>query len=398
MTKHTFIFWAIIAILSSCEDIKSPLSGQLSGVTDDMQNIYLLKISTPDEFYVGSNRLVIDSAKIDENGKFIFDQFHTLDKSYMYRLNLVTKDEPASKIIRDYQSNSYVFLINDGYPISITGDAGSLYKTYDIESAGTLNHKLTNIRDIELAIFEHTSEYMPKYKEVSNDPDRLNQLRTEFFSELKKILNTSLVPAWEEILSTESDPRIASLLLKQMDLEMDIQNIIKDVKSVIGNIKPSHQNHPYLLWWNKEVKKSELIPVGSKVPNIKLQTPSGKSIELYNIKSKLILVDFWASWCSPCRKENKEIVKPLYDEYKKDGLEVFGVSIDTDKKKWQNAITSDGISWTQVSDLKGKESKVWKDYYLEQLPTTFLINSEFEVVAKNLRGEKLKLFIEDYFN
>lgn len=128
---------------------------------------------------------------------------------------------------------------------------------------------------------------------------------------------------------------------------------------------------------------------------IKLPTVEGDSITLASLKGKVILLDFWASWCIPCRAANKKLVK-LYAKYKQQGFEIFSVSLDEEKKDWQKAILKDKITWLQVNDPRGN----WKattaaDWNISVLPTSFLINKKGDVVAINPEGTELEKAIKD---
>lgn len=123
---------------------------------------------------------------------------------------------------------------------------------------------------------------------------------------------------------------------------------------------------------------------------IKLPTVKGDSITLASLKGKVILLDFWASWCGPCRSSNKKLVK-LYEKYKSQGFEIFGVSLDEEKKDWEKAIAKDKISWTQVIDPRGSwNARTTADWNISVLPTSFLINKKGDVVAMDLEGKELE--------
>jgi thiol-disulfide isomerase/thioredoxin len=134
--------------------------------------------------------------------------------------------------------------------------------------------------------------------------------------------------------------------------------------------------------------------VGEKAPEIELADRSGNPLKLSSLKGKVVLLDFWASWCGPCRHENPTVVK-AYDKYKEKGFTVFSVSLDNSKDKWLAAIAKDGLTWeNHVSDLKGWQSAGAALYKVSGIPATFLLDKEGKIVAKNLRGpaleEKLK--------
>lgn len=127
---------------------------------------------------------------------------------------------------------------------------------------------------------------------------------------------------------------------------------------------------------------------------IKLPTVKGDSITLASLKGKVILLDFWASWCMPCRAANKQLVK-LYSKYKTKGFEIFSVSVDEEKKSWERAIARDKITWLQVNDPRGTMAKTVLDWNVSVLPTTFLINKKGDVVAVDLEGKELEKAVKD---
>ena len=128
---------------------------------------------------------------------------------------------------------------------------------------------------------------------------------------------------------------------------------------------------------------------------IKLPTVAGDSITLASQKGKVILLDFWASWCGPCRVSNKKLVK-LYEKYKSQGFEIFGVSLDQEKRDWEKAIQKDKIGWLQVNDPRGSwNAKTAADWNISVLPTSFLINKKGDVVAIDLDGKELEKVIKE---
>jgi peroxiredoxin len=129
--------------------------------------------------------------------------------------------------------------------------------------------------------------------------------------------------------------------------------------------------------------------IGQPAPEIELETPEGKELALSSLKGKVVLIDFWASWCGPCRKEMPNVVK-AYAKFKNKGFEIFGVSLDQDKARWIEAIQKDGITWPQVSDLKQWQSSVVRQYNIQGIPYTVLLDREGNILAKNLRGEELE--------
>ncbi len=134
----------------------------------------------------------------------------------------------------------------------------------------------------------------------------------------------------------------------------------------------------------------DIASINDSNRQIKLPTLKGDSLLLSSLKGKVILLDFWASWCGPCRASNKKLVR-LYDKYKSQGFEIFGVSFDEEKKDWEKAIAKDKITWLQVIDSRGAwNNTTAADWGISVLPTSFLINKNGDIVGMDLEGKALE--------
>lgn len=137
------------------------------------------------------------------------------------------------------------------------------------------------------------------------------------------------------------------------------------------------------------------LPVSTAAPDIVLQNPNGDTIQLANLKGSVVLLDFWASWCQPCRMENPNVVK-LYKAYHVKGLEIFSVSLDANAEQWKKAIAKDGLVWkNHGSDFSGWQSPVAQLYKVTSIPTTYLLDKKGVIVAKNLRGSELDAKVKE---
>jgi peroxiredoxin len=133
----------------------------------------------------------------------------------------------------------------------------------------------------------------------------------------------------------------------------------------------------------------EFGPIGSVAPDFTQNDPEGKPVALSSLRGKYVLIDFWASWCGPCRRENPNVVA-AYNEFKDKNFTILGVSLDQDKDRWLQAIQADNLTWTQVSDLAYWNNAAAKQYQVTGIPANFLLDPSGKIIAKNLRGEELR--------
>lgn len=148
---------------------------------------------------------------------------------------------------------------------------------------------------------------------------------------------------------------------------------------------------------NSQPARAQNIETGMVAPDVALPAPNGTVVALSSLKGKYVLLDFWASWCGPCRAENPNVVA-AYNKYKDKNFTVYGVSLDHNKEKWEQAIKDDGLAWTQVSDLKGWSSEAATIYSIQSIPSNVLIGPDGKVIARNLRGSDLEEMLEKVTN
>lgn len=145
------------------------------------------------------------------------------------------------------------------------------------------------------------------------------------------------------------------------------------------------------------VESATKTAIGSVAPDFEGISPEGKIIKLSSLKGKHILIDFWASWCMPCRQENPSVVN-VYQAYKSKGFDIIGVSLDQEKDKWVEAIAQDNLTWPHVSDLMGWKSKIVAMYGVQGIPQNFLLNEDGVILAKSLRGQELEEKLKEILN
>ena len=142
--------------------------------------------------------------------------------------------------------------------------------------------------------------------------------------------------------------------------------------------------------------QAKLTGTGAIAPEISLPDPDGKTQSLSSLRGKIVLVDFWAGWCAPCRRENPNLVK-AYNKYHSKGFEIFQISLDKTKPEWVAAIKQDGLNWIHVSDLKYWGSPVARQYGIESIPANYLLDKDGKIIGSNLRGADLEAELDKLF-
>jgi thiol-disulfide isomerase/thioredoxin len=157
----------------------------------------------------------------------------------------------------------------------------------------------------------------------------------------------------------------------------------------------AYPENEFVKQYHQQVEVERKTAIGFPAPDIALTDPEGKLLKLSSLKGKVVLIDFWASWCGPCRKENPNVVA-VYNQYKDKGFEVFSVSLDKDRDSWLAAIAKDNLIWpNHVSDLKYWKSAGAAAYGVTSIPFTVLVDRKGNIVAKKLRGEELEKQVKE---
>jgi thiol-disulfide isomerase/thioredoxin len=358
----------------------SVIKGKIKGA--EGQTVYLERL-------VNNRWGVSDSTVLGSDGSFNLVPTQAMELDF-YRLVLTNKD--------------FIILVTDSTEqISIEGEAGSLNLMAKVEGS----ENTTLLREFEASctpMFDK-EEASSIALQTETSPERQAQLRSDIVAARKE--RSDLVKKWLE--SNSSTP--AALAVVQM---LDPRAESNSFRKVLTDISASmgHSMHYKLLKQQvdrialqgqqpaeQEAPPGSKINVGQPAPEISMPNPDGKVMKLSDLKGKVVLVDFWASWCGPCRRENPNVVA-VYEKYKKDGFEVFSVSLDKTAEPWKEAIKKDGLIWkNHVSDLQFWNSKAAADYGVHSIPFPVLVGKDGKVIAygNNIRGELLEANLKQIF-
>lgn len=353
------LFFISISILIGCgqKSNNKKIYGRLRNAEKSW--IYLQKISEHGD-------ITIDSVMSSSDGSFEMTNPSTSPEFYILRTN---------------PTNLIFLVLKSAENVEVNGDAKNLETTYKVRGSkdSELIQKLRS-RDRIL------SDSLNKAYEISRAEDPENK------DSLGMALQQIYTDAMESYASDFIKNNLSSLVSLSATKFINQQAELTLLNSLRDTLAKKYPENRYVKDYITLLNELNELPPNSMCPEIKEATPDGKTISLSSFRGKVVLIDFWASWCAPCRRENPYVVD-LYNKYKEKDFEIFGVSLDDNVEAWKKAIEKDGITWPQVSDLKKWESRVVKDFHIEAIPYSVLIDREGKIIAKGLRKDELEIRI-----
>ena len=320
--------------------------------------------------------LIVDSSKISSNGKF--------------RLETATKEEGIFSLRAGHANLPFAVLINDTKKITIDADLANPNNIYNV---------IGSTASEELIKFDHTigrqlnllSHYSQHYDSVA---------RQKAFSASEHVTLDSLKridSIGYESTASEMKNYVYEITQKNISPSLTIYTVTTfqqmadrygmrgftptEVAEIVNKAISKFPDNTTLQDWKKTLRPG-------KAPEFALADTTGQPLSLSSFKGKYVLIDFWASWCRPCRMENPNVVA-AFNQFRGKNFTILGVSLDTAKQSWINAIHMDGLTWNHVSDLKGWESEAAGMYGVQSIPYNLLLDPEGNIIAENLRGKDL---------
>ncbi len=291
--------------------------------------------------------------------------------------------------------NSYMIIAKNGNKINFETDFRNPNKAY--EAKGSEEEKEITAFNKILDQYSQSSNALAKdyTYQIQADTLKRDSLIEAFTKQSKNLAKPFMAKAYAFI--QENKDALTSFFAANIILGVDPVTYELPIINYAEEVKSKFPDNRDVQLFVKQMELQKKIAIGAQAPEIALPDTNGKEEKLSSHKGKYVLVDFWASWCAPCREENPNIVK-LHQKFKEKGFTVFGVSLDDNTDAWKKAIADDHLYWTQVSELKQWDTKAAKDYQVNAIPASFILNKEGKIIAKNLRGEDLEAFLSRTLN
>ena len=281
------------------------------------------------------------------------------------------------------EANQVLLLLDNKTKVQISGDAKSLPATYSVKGSkdAEMLRQLTKVMDGSKGQLESLGQRYNAAGQAGKN-DEMKAIEKEYFAIQKG--NTAKMKS----LIRHNASAVASGFAVGAFINPEEEFPFAD--SVAAIQRKANPNSPFTKELTARLEPMRATAAGAEAPEINLPTPEGGKLALSSLRGKYVLIDFWASWCGPCRQENPNVVK-AYNQFKDKGkgFTIYSVSLDQDKGKWEKAIAADGLTWHHVSDLAGWQSVAGAAYGVKAIPQSFLVDPQGKIIAKNLRGEAL---------
>lgn len=358
---------SIIALVFLFLGIISCSNKDLISITGEIHNPGNVKVVA---FYEGDRKL--DSVFLSDQNKFKFERQATQPRLLTIQIG----------------KNKYPIILSPGEKVTFSSDLQNNPEEYSVQGS-ELSTALKGFAPIkQRKDFLEDSIQSAFLKQIADKSEsEIESMRAEYLSKYRETMGFYTKEAKSY---ADSQPNLAGFYaMSTLDPEVAETELI----AYADKIKDDFVDNRTVIQFKEEVNKLRKLAIGQPAPEFEGYTPNNKAVKLSDYKGKYTLVDFWASWCMPCRKENPNLVR-TYNTYKDKNFTILGVSLDNNPGPWMRAIEDDKLPWTNISDLKAWSSDLIIDYRIKAIPASVLIDPNGNILAKNLRGAELDEYLQ----
>jgi peroxiredoxin len=385
--KNLWLTALVLIMLQACggNSNEFAINGEMSNASGE--KLYLVELTTD-----GTNK--VDSVSVGEDGNFTFTGYTNVARFFLVQAD---------------PRNTVTLIVEPGDEIKLSGNLNKLGENYQVEGSEASREIMNLRRRLEQTIASLDS--LGRIYRQNQGKENAGDLRSRLNEQSRKIVEdqkaytkdfidrnlnslSSLMALYQQI-----GPR--SYVLNPKEDFSYYEKVDSALMAKYPNSEPVKSLHSQVQDMRERMESDaaskKRLAVGNEAPEIALPNPQGDTVKLSSLRGNYVLLDFWASWCKPCRVENPNLVK-AYKRHSDEKFEIYQVSLDRKRQAWLDAIDKDNLDWYHVSDLEFWNSSAAQTYNIRSIPANYLLNKKGEIIDKNLRGDDLQARLNELFS